>query len=161
MRKTIPSTDCISCDKKLMYSSHQHIARANQVSTAVLQVDTVGKTEVFHRSQNIKADIKWPVTLHLPHGPIRSETKNLGPYGAFVSRDQPAKPGQILTITIEPPTRSPLKVIAEVDWTGKVLQIGMGMRFIVISHEDRQFLSEVVSNQLKAEDIHSIEYEED
>jgi len=149
MRKIIPSTYCLSCDKKLSYLFQEHLARAIQVSKAVSRVDTVGTREVFHRSQNIKAEIKWPVTLHLPHGPMRSETKNLGPYGAFISRDQPAKAGQILTMTIEPPNRSPLRVIAEVDWTGKVLQVGMGVRFIIISRKDRQFLSRVVSYQLE------------
>ena len=121
----------------------------------------MGTVEVIHSSQNTKAEIRWPVTLHLPHGLITSETKNLGPYGAFISRDQPAKPGQLLIMTIEPPDRSPLKVIAEVAWTGKVLQLGMGVRFMIISHEDRQFLSAMVSNQLEAEDIHSIEHHED
>ena len=125
------------------------------------RVNTVGTAEVIDSSQIIKAEIKWPVTLHLPQGLVRSETKNLGPRGAFICRDQLAKPGQVLTMTIEPPNRLPLKVIAEVVWTGRVLQLGMGIRFMVISNKDRQFLATIVSNQLESEGFPSLEHEKD
>ena len=125
------------------------------------RVNTVVTAKVIHSSQIIKAEIKWPVALHLPQGLVKSETKNLGPYGAFICRDQLAKPGQVLTMTIEPPHHLPLKVIAEVDWTGRVLQLGMGIRFMIISNKDRQFLATTVSNQLESEGFLSKEHEED
>jgi hypothetical protein len=39
-------------------------------------------------------------------------------------------------------------ITAEVLWTGKVLALGMGVRFIEISAEDRQFISRMVEDHL-------------
>jgi hypothetical protein len=41
-----------------------------------------------------------------------------------------------------------LEIIAEVVWAGKVLALGMGVRFVEISEVDRQFISDTVSRLL-------------
>ena len=108
----------------------------------------------FDKRGQLRANINWPVSIKLPRGTIKSETKNISAGGAWIFRDQPSVPGEILSITLEPPNHSPIETSAEVVWVGKVLQLGMGVQFVEISEEGRNLISKAVSDHLKSERTH-------
>jgi Tfp pilus assembly protein PilZ len=91
-----------------------------------------------------RAEIRWPVTIESARGTFEANLRNLGIGGAYIHCDETADLGERISLTIRPPESSPLKVIAEVIWAGKVLALGMGVRFVEMSDEDRQFISDAV-----------------
>ncbi len=95
-----------------------------------------------------RAEIRWPVTIESARGTIEAKLRNLGIGGAYIHCEEAPDPGERITLTIRPPESSALKVIAEVMWAGKVLALGMGVRFVEMSDEDRQFISDAVSRLL-------------
>jgi len=96
-----------------------------------------------------RAEIRWPVTIESARGTIEAKLRNLGIGGAYIHCDETPEPGERISLTIRPPESSELEVIAEVIWTGKVLALGMGVRFVEVSDENRQFISDSVSKLLK------------
>ena len=108
------------------------------------------KTE---RRQYPRAEITWPVTIRTPQGPMLAQTRNLSASGAFIHCEQPLELSQIVIILVDPPNRSSLRIIAEVRSRGKGVALGIGVRFVEISDEDSQFLSEVVLNHLESKGI--------
>lgn len=95
-----------------------------------------------------RAEIRWPVTIESARGTIEAKLRNLGIGGAYIHCEQTPDPGERISLTIRPPETSALKVIAEVIWAGRVLALGMGVRFVEISDQDRQFISDTVSKLL-------------
>ena len=96
-----------------------------------------------------RAEIRLPVTIESARGTIEAKLRNLGIGGAYIHCDETPEPGERISLKIRPPESSELKVIAEVIWAGKVLALGMGVRFVEMSDEDRQFISDTVSKLLK------------
>jgi hypothetical protein len=92
-----------------------------------------------------RAEIRWPVTIETAQGIIEAKLRNLGAGGAYIHCEETPEPGELVTLTISPPDASPIKITAEVVWAGKVLALGMGVRFVEISDQDRQFISEEIS----------------
>ena len=100
------------------------------------------------RRHHARAEIRWPVTIRTAQEVIEANLRNLGAGGAYIHCDQTPEVGESVTLTITPPDSSPIEITAEVVWAGKVLALGMGVRFIEISDQDRQFIFETVSEQL-------------
>jgi hypothetical protein len=92
-----------------------------------------------------RAEIRWPVTIQSAGGTIEAKLRNLGIGGAYIHCDETPEPGERISLIIRPPESSALEVIAEVIWAGKVLALGMGVRFLEMSDEVRQVISDAVS----------------
>jgi Tfp pilus assembly protein PilZ len=95
-----------------------------------------------------RAEIRWPVTIKTDQGIIEAKLRNLGIGGAYIHCEQTLEAGEAVTLTIQPPTGSPLTITAKVVWAGKVLALGVGVHFVEMSDQDRQFISEAVSKLL-------------
>jgi hypothetical protein len=95
-----------------------------------------------------RAEIRWPVTIESAQGTIEANRRNLGTGGAYIHCEETPEPGERIVLIIRPPEYSALEVIAEVIWAGKVLALGMGVRFVEMSDKDRQFISDAVSRLL-------------
>ena len=95
-----------------------------------------------------RAEIRWPVTIKTAQGIIEAKLRNLGIGGAYIHCEQTLEPGEAVTLTIQPPTGSPLTITAKVAWAGKVLALGVGVHFVEMSDQDRQFISAAVSKLL-------------
>ena len=95
-----------------------------------------------------RAEIRWPVTIESARGTIEAKLRNLGIGGAYIHCDETPEPGERIVLTIRPPESAALEIIAEVMWAGKVLALGMGVRFVEMSDEDRQFILDAVSRLL-------------
>lgn len=95
-----------------------------------------------------RAEIRWPVIIKTAQDTIEAKLRNLGVGGAYIHCDLAPEPGEIVVLTLKPPTGSSLEITAEVVWAGKVLALGMGVRFVEISDEDRQFIEKTISDLL-------------
>ena len=95
-----------------------------------------------------RAEIRWPVTIKTEEGIIEAKLRNLGIGGAYIHCEEVLEPGEAVTLTIQPPTGSPITLTAKVIWAGKVLALGMGVHFVEMSDQDRQFISDTVSKLL-------------
>jgi hypothetical protein len=101
-----------------------------------------------------RAEIRWPVTVKTTRGFIEAKLRNLGVGGAYIHCDETANLGEIVTLTIKPPDSPVLSITAEVIWTGKVLALGMGVRFVEISDKDRQYIYDTVSELIEEIEVH-------
>jgi len=95
-----------------------------------------------------RAEIRWPVIIKTAQDTIEAKLRNLGVGGAYIHCDWAPEPGEIVALTLQPPTGSSLEITAEVVWAGKVLALGMGVRFVEMSDEDRQFIAKTISDLL-------------
>jgi hypothetical protein len=98
-----------------------------------------------------RADIRWPVTIETDHGLIDAETRNLSKTGAYIHCTETPRPSEKVTIMLQPPNRSSLKIIAEVLWAGEILPPGMAVRFLEISEEAKNLIAAEVLDQLRLE----------
>ena len=99
-----------------------------------------------------RASIRWPVTLKTATADnIKAHSGNLSAGGAYIHCDQALNPGELLDLTIEPPHRPSLQIIAEVIWTRGASPVGMGVRFLEISENDCHFLNNIVLDHLRKE----------
>jgi hypothetical protein len=80
--------------------------------------------------------------------PREPKSDGLGVGGAYIHCEQTLEPGESVTLRIQPPTGSPLTITAEVIWAGKVLALGVGVHFVEMSDQVRQFIAETVSKLL-------------
>ena len=93
-----------------------------------------------------RAEIRWPVVIKTSEDTIEAKLRNLGVGGAYIHCDRAPEPGEVVTLTLKPPSGPSLEITAEVVWAGKVLALGMGVRFVEISDEDRQFIAKTISD---------------
>ena len=107
------------------------------------------------RRQRQRADIILPVRMETSQGTIEAEIKNIGLSGAFIRCQKPLALRESFRLTIDAPNHDPLMVKAEVIWSNinvpdeMVLNRGMGIRFIRITKDAREFLNQVLSAQLE------------
>ena len=100
------------------------------------------------RRSSPRAEIRWPVTIKTEQAIIEAKLRNLGIGGAYIHCEETLEPGESVTLTIQPPTGSPITITAKVIWAGKVLALGVGVHFVDMSDQDRQFIAEAVSKLL-------------
>ena len=105
------------------------------------------------RRNYLRADIRWPVIIQSEQGTIEARLRNLGVGGAYIHCDKTPETGEIVSLIIRPPESSALMITAEVIWTGKVLALGMGVRFVEITDEDRRFISQTVEALLSGANL--------
>jgi uncharacterized protein (TIGR02266 family) len=107
------------------------------------------------RRQQLRLDFTVPVRMETSGGTIEAETKNISLSGAFVCCQKILPVGETFLLTIEPPNHKPLSLNAGVVWSNinvpdeKIVNRGMGVRFIHITKDDREFLNELVSAHLE------------
>ena len=120
-----------------------------------LPIINLQETNWVEKRQDPRAELQWPVKIESPQGPVRAETKDISISGAFVMCEHPLDPGQVVPMSIDAPNRDPVNVTAEVVWSNKnvpddqVVVRGMGVRFIGIPLEDRQYLNRAVKEHLE------------
>jgi Tfp pilus assembly protein PilZ len=120
------------------------------VDGSVAAID-VSERSWEEKRQHARAEIKWPVKVGTAQGLVDAETRDISVGGAFISCPEPLPLGHNFPLTISAPDHEPQRVTAEVVWSNsnvpddKILNRGMGVRFIQISDEARQFLNEAIS----------------
>ena len=104
-----------------------------------------------------RVDIVFPVKMDTSHGPVKVEIRNITLGGAFICCPEPLPLGESFALTIDLPDHDPLNLMAEVVWSNinvpdeKIVNRGMGIRFIRITETERKLLTTVLSGSMEKE----------
>jgi len=108
----------------------------------------------IERRRHPRIDVRWPLAIMAAHGTIEGETRNISESGFAIHCDEPLPIEEIYAISISPPDHPPIGINGKVVWAdlygieGEDTTVGMGVCFVEISEEDRQFLRDVVAAHL-------------
>jgi Tfp pilus assembly protein PilZ len=98
-----------------------------------------------------RVEISWTASLDKPEGPAAVQLKDISLGGAFVVCEEPLALQDEFKITINLPDQEPLQLNAEVVWSNinmprdKVVNRGMGIRFIKNDEKERQLLLDAIT----------------
>ena len=104
------------------------------------------------RRQFPRVEVTWPVTMLTAQGPIEGEVMNVSLGGAFIHCDEEPDANESFRMLIKvPDPRQFLRATARVarsniynpDDADELP--GIGVRFVEISEDDRQYIGEVVA----------------
>ena len=93
--------------------------------------------------------MNWPATLHNVQGSIEGETKDISVDGVFIFLSEKPKVGVNFPILLKPSDGRSISVVGKKVWSSTFSidnrpVFGMGVQFMLISPEDRQFISTLV-----------------
>jgi hypothetical protein len=94
----------------------------------------------------------WPTTLHNVQGSIEGETKDISVDGVFMFLSEKPEFGANFPILLKPSEERSISVVGKKIWS-RTFNIdnrpvfGMGVQFMLISPEDRQFISTLVEKE--------------
>ena len=106
------------------------------------------------RRVHARVRISLPVRIQTAQGAIRAVTKDLSLGGAFICCQNPLPLNEKFLLSIAMPHGDSLYLDAEVVWSNtnvpaeKVVNRGMGVRFLLITKADRMILNDLVSAQM-------------
>lgn len=104
-----------------------------------------------------RVSVSWPARLKMPDESLQVQLKDISLGGAFVVCPNPLPLSEKFRISIEPPKQTPLELNAEVVWSNanvpedKIINRGMGIRFINNADEDRSRLNDVITSYFESE----------
>jgi len=119
------------------------------------KVVEIGKEE---RRQHARTPIRLPVSIETAEGTITAETKDISLGGAFICCANPLPPKEKFPLALTLPHGGSLTLFAEVTWSNssvpdeKIVNRGMGIRFVLITDQDREILNDLVSTHLGSSD---------
>ena len=99
--------------------------------------------------------ISWQASIETSDQPDNVQIKDISLGGAFVVCSEPLALNAMLKIRIRIPTQEPLRLKAEVVWSNRnmsadrVVNRGMGIRFIENTEKDRRRLNEALAATLE------------
>ena len=101
-----------------------------------------------------RVEASWPVVIVSPDADIEGETMDLSIHGALILCQDMPKLENTFQLVLRPSRQRAIEVHAERVWSvninfdGKRVLSGMGVRFTEVCPDDRQFLRDVISNYL-------------
>jgi uncharacterized protein (TIGR02266 family) len=102
------------------------------------------------RRKDPRADINLRVSMETPDGTIEAEIRNISLGGAFICCKKPLPIGEVFRLTMIGPNNEPVIATAQVVWSNvnvpdeKVINRGMGVRFIKMSDRHIQFVGQIL-----------------
>ncbi len=100
--------------------------------------------------------VSWHAAFGTPRGVAQAQLKDISLGGAFVVCPEPLPLGERFAIAIDLPAQGMLELKAEVVWSNvnvpadRIINRGMGIRFIDNEEEKRKTLSEAVAAVLRS-----------
>ena len=96
--------------------------------------------------------MNWPATLHNVQGSIEGETKDISVDGVFIFLSEKPKVGVNFPILLKPSDGRSISVVGKKVWSSTFSidnrpVFGMGVQFMLISPEDRRFISTLVEKE--------------
>ena len=104
-----------------------------------------------------RVSVSWPARMETPEGSLKAQLKDISQGGAFVVCSKPLPLTEKFRIFVDPPEQTPLELNAEVVWSNanvpedKIINRGMGIRFINNPDEVRSRLNDVITSYLELE----------
>ena len=93
--------------------------------------------------------VKWLAVVETPQGPLEGETKDISVDGAFIFCSKEPEIGENFSILLKPSEQRTISIVGEKIWSGSFTidnrtVFGMGVQFIHISPEDRNYIAVLV-----------------
>jgi Tfp pilus assembly protein PilZ len=93
--------------------------------------------------------VKWPVVVETPQGSVEGETKDISVDGVFIFCSKEPEIGENVPILLKPSEQRTISIVGEKIWSGSFTidnrtVFGMGVQFIQISPEDRNYIAVLV-----------------
>lgn len=93
--------------------------------------------------------VKWPAVVETPQGSLEGETKDISVDGAFIFCSKEPEIGENFPIVLKPSEQRTISVVGEKIWSGSFTidnrtVFGMGVQFIHISPEDRNYIADLI-----------------
>jgi hypothetical protein len=106
----------------------------------------------IERRQHPRVLVNWPAVVETQHGSVEGETKDISVDGVFIFCAKEPEIGANFSIFLKPSEQRTISVVGEKIWSG-VFSIdnrkvfGMGIQFIHISPEDREYIAALVEKE--------------
>ena len=96
--------------------------------------------------------VKWPVVVETLKGSVEGETKDISVDGVFILCAKEPEIGESFPILLKPSEQRTISIIGQEIWSGSFTidnktVFGMGVQFIHISTEDRNYLATLVEEE--------------
>lgn len=93
--------------------------------------------------------VKWPAVVETPQGSLEGETKDVSVDGVFIFCSKEPEIGENFPIVLKPSEQRTISVVGEKIWSGSFTidnrtVFGMGVQFIHISPEDRNYIADLI-----------------
>jgi len=93
--------------------------------------------------------VKWPAVVETPQGSLEGETKDISVDGVFIFCSKEPETGENVPILLKPSEQRTISVVGEKIWSGSFTidnrtVFGMGVQFIHISPEDRNYIAVLI-----------------
>lgn len=96
--------------------------------------------------------VKWPAVVETPEGSVEGETKDISVDGVFIFCADEPEIGESFTILLKPSEQRTIPIVGAKIWSGgftidNKTVFGMGVQFINISTEDRNYIAALVEKE--------------
>ena len=104
------------------------------------------------RRESTRREVCWPISVNTDQGRISGETVNISGGGLSIACDEPVPMDEDLKISIMPPDHRIIEVSGKITWSDLFgigdddKAVGMGLCFLEISEEDREFLVQAAND---------------
>ncbi len=96
--------------------------------------------------------VKWPAIVETPQGSVEGETKDISVDGVFIFCADEPEIGKSFPLLLKPSEQRTISVVGAKIWSGSFTidnktVFGMGVQFIKISTEDRNYIAALVEKE--------------
>lgn len=96
--------------------------------------------------------VKWPAVVETPQGSVEGETKDISVDGVFIFCADEPEIGDSFSILLKPSEQRTISLVGAKIWSGSFTidnkkVFGMGVQFINISPEDRNYIADLVEKE--------------
>jgi len=101
-------------------------------------------------------NIRWPISIQTDQGLVSGETVNISSDGVSITCDEPIPLEKILKISILPPDHQIIEITGRITWAdlcgidSENTTLGIGLCFLEISKADKEFFTQVVTDNMEA-----------
>ena len=109
----------------------------------------------IERRKQARYEVRWPVTVFADDDKITGETVGISVSGMSICCEKPLHMDRIYRILILPPDHQIIEIAGKAIWSNLYgvddndATVGMGICFIEISENDREFFNDIISTQVK------------
>lgn len=109
----------------------------------------------IERRRHRRIRVNWPVVVQTPQSFIEGEARDISVGGVFIEYSEQPELGENFQVVIKLSPERSISVTGKKAWCGNInidgksTYSGMGVQFIEISPEDRQFISALTERRLE------------
>ena len=96
--------------------------------------------------------VKWLAVVETPQGSVEGETKDISVDGVFIFCANEPEIGENFPLLLKPSEQRTISIVGEKIWSGSFTidnktVFGMGVQFVDISTEDRNYIATLVEKE--------------